>query len=127
MGVFGWLSDGDGALGGGTPGGDIVGLLRTVSTHEIAAGHYALLDDAAAEIERLRDGVVGDSVFVGGLGGVVHAQVERIRGLEAEVDGLRSLIVEWADADDVYSEGLTDEQHDSLESAYDALRQAVGR
>jgi len=47
--------------------------------------------------------------------------------LADEIYDLRSLIEAWADADDIYSEGLSDKQHDSLESAYDALRQAVGR
>ena len=47
--------------------------------------------------------------------------------LADEIYHLRSLIEAWADADDIYSEGLTNKQHDSLESAYDALRQVVGR
>jgi hypothetical protein len=36
---------------------DIVESLRTTNTHEIAATHYRLLDEAADEIERLRSQV----------------------------------------------------------------------
>ena len=50
-----------------------------------------------------------------------------IKLLADEIYHLRSLIEAWADADDIYSESLTNKYHDSLESAYDALRQAVGR
>ena len=50
-----------------------------------------------------------------------------IKILGDEIYHLRSLIEAWADADDVFSEGLTDKQHDALEIAYDALRKEVGR
>jgi hypothetical protein len=47
--------------------------------------------------------------------------------LADEIYYLRSLIEAWADADDVYTEGLTNAQHDALEAAYDILRAEAGR
>jgi hypothetical protein len=75
---------------------------------------------AADEIEKLRDEDKQNAQYTSNSGDIIYMQAEKIKHLE-------SLIAEWADADDIYSKGLTDKQHDSLESAYDALRQAVGR
>lgn len=50
-----------------------------------------------------------------------------VKILADEIYYLRSLIEAWAGADDIYTEGLTNAQHDALEAAYDALRAEVGR
>lgn len=44
-----------------------------------------------------------------------------------EIERLRSLIVAWVDADNAFTEGLTNQQHDALEAAYDVLRKEVVR
>lgn len=75
---------------------------------------------AADEIEKLRNEDASTADYVANLGDIVHQQAERIKYLE-------TLINDWADADDVFSEGLTDKQHDALEIAYDALRKEIGR
>lgn len=75
---------------------------------------------AADEIEKLRDENKRNAQYTSNYGDIVYMQAERIKHLE-------NLITEWANADDVYTEGLTNGQHDALEVAYDLLRAEVGR
>lgn len=75
---------------------------------------------AADEIEKLRDENKQNAQYTSNSGDIVYMQAERIKHLE-------NLIAEWANADDIYTEGLTNKQHDNLEAAYDLLRAEVGR
>jgi hypothetical protein len=75
---------------------------------------------AANEIEKLRDEDKRNAQYTSNSGDIVYMQAEKIKHLE-------NLITEWANADDIYTEGLTNRQHDALEVAYDLLRAEVGR
>jgi hypothetical protein len=75
---------------------------------------------AADEIEKLRDEDKRNAQFTSNSDDIVYMQAEKIKHLE-------NLITEWANADDIYTIGLTNKQHDDLEAAYDLLRAEVKR